>query len=95
MDCCKGLSGKETALSIKDFCTKRIEKYGLHTIKSGACKSCPFRYRGDNPLYCCMFGNLPYDWSIESINECYGDKWYSRRCSLWEKEILLNFLWKF
>lgn len=71
MDCSRDLSGKETALYLKEFCSKRIEKYGLHSIRSGACKGCPYRYRGNNPLVCCMFGNIPRDWSYESIDEYY------------------------
>lgn len=70
--CSRDLTGRETALHIKNVCTIRVKKYGLYSIKRGACKGCPYRYRGNNPLMCCIFGNIPKDWSIESINECYG-----------------------
>ena len=72
--CCEGLSDKATVLFIKKLCEERIEKYGLHSVKSGACKSCPYRYRGDkvNRL-CCSFATIPMDWSNQSINEKYGD----------------------
>ena len=67
----KDLNGKETALYLKDFCSERIKKYGFYSLKSGACKGCPYKYRGSNPLMSCMFSNVPRDWSIESINEVY------------------------
>lgn len=47
---------------IKDICSERIKKYGLTTPNHGACKGCPYRYKGDNTLMCCIFGNLPYTW---------------------------------
>ena len=59
---------------IKNLCTERVEKYGLYSVKRGACKSCPYRYRGSNPLFCCTFSNLPKDWSDESIDAMYKDK---------------------
>lgn len=31
---------------IKECCTERINKYGLTTPNHGACKGCPYRYRG-------------------------------------------------
>ena len=70
----QGLTGREQVDYIKEYCKKRVSKYGLTTIKGGACKSCIYRYRGTNPLYCCAFGNLPKDWSETSIVEVYGDK---------------------
>ena len=54
---------------LKKFCTERIEKMGLHSLRSGACKSCPYRYRGTNKNSCCMFGTLPRDWDDVDINE--------------------------
>ena len=71
MQCAEGLNCKEEAMRIKAYCADRIEKYGLHSIRSGACKSCPYRYRGTNKISCCMFGNLPYSWSDESIEKSY------------------------
>lgn len=68
-DACGDSVYKESAEYIKSFCTDRIKKYGLHTVKSGACKSCPYRYRGTKGGFCCIFGNLPYSWSAESINK--------------------------
>ena len=47
---------------IKEYCSNRIVKYGLTTPGHGACKSCPYRYRGKNDLYCCIFSDLPYSW---------------------------------
>lgn len=70
-ECCRDLSGIESALYIRDFCKKRVEKYNIYTVKSGACKGCPFRYRGNNPYICCLFGNTPYTWSDESIARNY------------------------
>lgn len=34
---------RESAEYIRQFCTDRTEKYGLYTVKSGACKGCPYR----------------------------------------------------
>lgn len=51
---------------IHDFCKDRIDRMSLHSLKSGACKSCPYRYRGEKvDLYCCTFGTLPRDWEIK------------------------------
>ena len=47
---------------IKEYCTERINKYGLTTPSHGACKGCSYRYRGNNPLMCCIFSDLPYSW---------------------------------
>lgn len=67
----EGLTDKSQVQCIKQMCTERVSKYGLTSVKGGACKGCPFRYRGSNPLFCCTFGNLPKDWSDESINRVY------------------------
>lgn len=70
--CNTQLNGYETAVFIKQLCIERISKMGLHTLKSGACKSCPFRYRGSNvDNNCCMFQNLPRDWSDEHMVNVY------------------------
>lgn len=57
-----GLVGEESYNSIKEFCSDRINKYGLTTPNHGACKGCPYRYKGYNKLMCCIFANLPYTW---------------------------------
>lgn len=50
------------AKGIKDFCTESIDKYGLTTPNHGACKGCPYRYRGSSQIMCCIFSDLPYSW---------------------------------
>lgn len=51
---------------IHDFCKDRIDRMGLHSLKNGACKSCPYRYKGERvESCCCMFGTLPRDWEIK------------------------------
>lgn len=57
-----GLVGEESYNNIKELCSNRIRKYGLTTPNHGACKGCPYRYKGDNKLMCCIFANLPYTW---------------------------------
>ena len=69
--CDNNLTGKESALYLKEYCAKRIKKYGLTTVRSGACKGCPYRYRGERKNMCCMFGNIPASWSTESIEKAY------------------------
>lgn len=71
MECPNGLNGLDEVLRIKKVCTDRIAKYGLYSVKSGACKGCPYRYRGTNTISCCIFGDLPYSWSDESIKKSY------------------------
>lgn len=52
---------------IHDFCKDRTDRMGLHSLKSGACKSCPYRYRGKKTdIYCCTFGTLPRDWEFDA-----------------------------
>lgn len=51
---------------IHDFCKDRIDRMGLYSLRSGACKSCPYRYRGKNTdMRCCIFGTVPRDWELE------------------------------
>lgn len=51
---------------IHDFCKDRIDRMGLYSLRSGACKSCPYRYRGKNKdTRCCIFGTVPRDWELE------------------------------
>lgn len=55
---------------LKKFCTDRVDKMGLYSLRSGACKSCPYRYRGDNTeVYCCMFDIVPMNWESVVIEE--------------------------
>lgn len=55
---------------IKKFCMDRIERMGFYSVRSGACKSCPYRYRGSNTdLYCCMFETVPRDWEDVILEE--------------------------
>ena len=52
----------ETAELIMEECKARVEKYGCVSVKTGACKACKYRYRGDDELTSCIFGNLPCTW---------------------------------
>ena len=51
---------------IHDFCKDRTDRMGLYSLKSGACKSYLYRYRGKNTdMRCCIFGTVPRDWELE------------------------------
>lgn len=57
-----GIVQEDSYNYIKKFCSDRIKKHGLTTPNHGACKGCPYRYKGYNKLMCCIFANLPYTW---------------------------------